>query len=119
MSKEELKKKIADILIKVDENIRNEIIKATEEHRAFLTEENQYYYIVADALIDANIGDVSEMGKKLKITERALLNRAKMYVDMQGYPSYDVPVLASEIVVPEDLKNAERELFGGKNNEQI
>lgn len=38
MSKEELKKKIADILIKVDENIRNEIIKATEEHRAFLTE---------------------------------------------------------------------------------
>ena len=117
MSKEELKKKIADILIKVDENIRNEIIKATEEHRAFLTEENQYYYIVADALIDANIGDVSEMGKKLKITERALLNRAKMYVEMQVYPSWDVPVLASEFVVPEDLKRAEIELFGGKSNE--
>lgn len=114
MSKEELKKKIADILIKVDENIRNEIIKAAEEHRAFLTEENQYYYIVADALIDANIGDISEVEKRLKITERALLNRAKMYVEMQGYPSWDVPVLASEFVVPEDLKNAENELYGGK-----
>ena len=114
MNKEELKKKIVDILIKADENIISEIIKVAKEHRAFLTEENQYYYIVADALIDTIVGDISEMEKKLKITERALLNRAKMYVDMQGYPSYDAPVLATEFVVPEDLKNAENELYGGK-----
>lgn len=104
MDKEELKKKIVGIIRTADTSI---VIGTNNIN------------IIADALIDANIGDVSEMGKKLKITERALLNRAKMYVDMQGYPSYDVPVLASEIVVPEDLKNAERELFGGKNNEQI
>lgn len=114
MNKEELKKKIVDILIKADENIISEIIKVTKEHRAFLTEENQYYHIVADALIDTIVGDISEVERRLKITERALLNRAKMYVEMQGYPSYDVPTLASEFVVPEDLKNAEIELFGGK-----
>ena len=117
MNEEELKKKIVDILIKADEDIISEIIKVAKEHRAFLTEENQYYYIVADALIDTIVGDISEVEKKLKITERALLNRAKMYVEMQGYPSWDVPVLASEFVVPEDLKNAEIELFGGKSNE--
>lgn len=104
MDREELKKKIVRIIRTADTSI---VIGTNNIN------------IIADALIDANIGDVSEMEKKLKITERALLNRAKMYVDMQGYPSYDVPVLASEIVVPEDLKNAEIELYGGKNNEQI
>lgn len=99
MDREELKKKIVWIIRTADTSI---VIGTNNIN------------IIADALIDANIGDVSEVEKKLKITERALLNRAKMYVDMQGYPSYDVPVLASEIVVPEDLKNAERELFGGK-----
>lgn len=98
MDREELKKKIVGIIRAADTSI---VIGTNNIN------------IIADALIDANIGDVSEMEKKLKITERALLNRAKMYVDMQGYPSYDVPVLASVIVVPEDLKNAERELFGG------
>lgn len=67
MNNDELKKKIVDVLIKADENIRNEIIKATEEHRAFLTEDNQYYYIVADTLIAAGIGDVSEWKDKLKL----------------------------------------------------
>ena len=59
------------------------------------------------------------MEKQLKSTERALLNRGEMYVAKQGYQSYDVPVRASEIGVPEDMKNAEIELYGGKNNEQI
>lgn len=102
MDKEELKKKIVGIIRTADTSI---VIGTNNIN------------IIADALIDANIGDVSEMEKKLKITERALLNRAKMYVDMQGYPSWDVPVLASEFVVPEDLKRAEIELFGGKSNE--
>lgn len=99
MDREELKKKIVGIIRTADTSI---VIGTNNIN------------IIADALIDANIGDVSEMGKKLKITERALLNRAKMYVEMQGYPSWDVPVLASEFVVPEDLKNAENELYGGK-----
>lgn len=104
MDKEELKKKIVGIIYTVDTSI---VIKRTDIN------------LIADALIDASIGDISEVEKRLKITERALLNRAKMYVEMQGYPSWDVPVLASEIVVPEDFKNAEIELYGGKNNEQI
>ena len=99
MSKKELKKKIVGIIYTADTSI---VIRRDDIN------------IIADALIDANIGDISEVEKKLKITERALLNRAKMYVDMQGYPSWDVPVLASEIVVPEDLKNAEKEIYGGK-----
>lgn len=99
MDREELKKKIVGIIRTADTSI---VIGTNNIN------------IIADALIDANIGDISEVKKRLKITERALLNRAKMYVDMQGYPSYDVPVLASEIVVPEDLRNAEKELYGGK-----
>ena len=99
MSKEELKKKIVGIIYTADTSIA---IRRDDIN------------VIADALINANIGDVSEVEKKLKITERALLKRAKMYVEMQGYPSWDVPVLASEIVVPEDLKNAEIELCGGK-----
>lgn len=102
MDREELKKKIVGIIRTADTSI---VIGTNNIN------------IIADALIDANIGDVSEMEKNLKITERALLNRAKMYVDMQGYPSYDVPILASEFVVQEDLKKAEIELFGGKSNE--
>lgn len=102
MSKEELKKKIVGIVYTADTSI---VISRDDIN------------IIADALIDANIRDISEVEKKLKITERALLNRAKMYVEMQGYPSWDVPVLASEFVVPEDLKRAEIELFGGKSNE--
>lgn len=99
MDKEELKKKIVGIIYTVDTSI---VIKRTDIN------------LIADALIDASIGDISEVEKRLKITERALLNRAKMYVEMQGYPSWDVPVLASEFVVPEDLKKAENELYGGK-----
>lgn len=102
MDKEELKKKIVGIIYTVDTSI---VLKRTDIN------------LIADALIDASIGDISEVEKRLKITERALLNRAKMYVEMQGYPSWDVPVLAAEFVVPEDLKRAEIELFGGKSNE--
>ena len=99
MNKEELKKKIVGIIYTVDTSI---VLKRTDIN------------LIADALIDAIMGDISEVEKRLKITERALLNRAKMYVEMQGYPSWDVPVLATEFVVPEDLKRAENELYGGK-----
>ena len=102
VDKEELKKKIVGIIYTVDTSM---VIKRTDIN------------LIADALIDASMGDISEVEKRLKITERALLNRAKMYVEMQGYPSWDVPVLAAEFVVPEDLKRAEIELFGGKSNE--
>ena len=102
MDKEELKKKIVGIIYTVDTSM---VIKRTDIN------------LIADAIIDASIGDISEVEERLKITERALLNRAKMYVEMQGYPSWDVPVLAAEFVVPEDLKRAEIELFGGKSNE--
>lgn len=72
MNNDEMKKKIVDILIKTDENIQNEIIKATEEHKVFLTEDNQYYYIVADALIEAGIGDVKDAEHRTERAERAL-----------------------------------------------
>ena len=74
MTNDELKKKIVDVLIKVDEYVRNEIIKATEEHKAFLTGDNQYYYIVADALIAAGIGDVKETEHRAVVAELVVKN---------------------------------------------
>lgn len=44
------------------------------------------------------------------IAERALYNLAKEFVDMQGYEKWDIAILAKEIVVPDYIKQAEKEL---------
>lgn len=49
-----------------------------------------------------------------EVAERALRNRARKYVDLQGCPTWDIAILVGEIVVPNDLKQAEKELSEGK-----
>ena len=73
MNEEELRNKIADFLFETNTNIINQIIRAVEEHRTFLTDDKQYYYIMADALIAAGIGDLKEAEHRAAIAERALL----------------------------------------------
>lgn len=53
---------------------------------------------------------VAEAEHRAEVSERALRNRARAYVELQGYPDHDVAILAEEIVVPEDLKKAKNEL---------
>lgn len=65
---------------------------------------------IADALIAAGIGDVKEAEHRAEVAERALRNRARQYVDLQGYTAWEVTILAAEFVVPNDLKQAEKEL---------
>ena len=49
---------------------------------------------------------------RAEVAEKALYNRARKYVDLQGYSSHDIAILAKEFVVPDDLKEAENELMG-------
>lgn len=51
-----------------------------------------------------------EAEHRAEVAERALRNRARKFVDLQGYPTWDIATLADEIVVPDDLKQAEKEL---------
>lgn len=104
MTNEELKKKIVDVLIKVDEYVRNEIIKATEEHRAFLTEDNQYYYIVADALIAAGIGDVSELKNHRVVAEYSLIPE-----DGNAYVLPNTPIRVKQLYSGEEVEQIVKE----------
>lgn len=81
-----------------------------------------------DALISAGIGDVktvqhisasatalavldaAKAEHRAEVAERALYNLAKEFVDMQGYEKWDIAILAKEIVVPDYIKQAEKEL---------
>ena len=53
---------------------------------------------------------LAEAEHRAEVAEKALRNRARQYVDLQGYPTCDVAILAAEFVVPDDLKKAEKEL---------
>ena len=48
--------------------------------------------------------------KEKEVAERALYNLAKEFVDMQGYEKWDIAILAKEIVVPDYIKQSEKEL---------
>ena len=76
MNIEELRKKIAELLFETNTNIINKIIEAVKEHRTFLTDDKQYYYIMADALIAAGIGDVKDV--------EAEANRYEMLYKLQN-----------------------------------
>lgn len=125
MNNEELEKKIENLLHKEIEYVvvcGSSVKNVCIEH-------------IADALIAAGIGDVEESENKAtaaelvaqvsastaiekiaewkhraEVAERALRNRARKFVDLQGYPTWDIATLADEIVVPDDLKQAEKEL---------
>lgn len=109
MTDEELKKKIANLLFETNTNITNQIIRSVEERRTFLTEDKQYYYIMADALIAAGIGDVEEAEHRAEVAERALLN---LCVDIQTYSLFDQTPLVTEasVKMQEYLQQAEKEL---------
>ena len=56
------------------------------------------------------VNKYKEAEHRAEVAERALRNRARKYVDLQGYTACDIAALADEIVVPDDLKQAEKEL---------
>lgn len=109
MTNDELKKKIVDEINKHQLfggrfGYKGELMKFPNE-------------LLADALIAAWIGDIKEAEHRAEVAERALRNRARQYVDLQGYSAWEVAILAAEFVVPNDLKQAEKELAeenGGK-----
>ena len=105
MTNDELKKKIVKVLQElraskpiVPNDYGLQIISCTTDRE------------IADALIAAGIGDVKEAEHRAEVAERALRNRARQYVDLQGYTAWEVAILAAEFVVPNDLKQAEKEL---------
>ena len=145
MNNEELKKKISELILPY-------VVERWHEH-------------IADALIAAGIGDVSELKKhrvvvekslipeddnayvlqnipptvkqlysgeeveqivkereeykhRAEVAERALYNLSKIILDMQGYEKWDISILAKEIVVPDYIKQAEKELAEEEKNEQ-
>ena len=82
----------------------------------------QKIWIDATALA---IAEASKAAAKLQKTElraltaeRALYNLAKEFVDMQGYEKWDIAILAKEIVVPDYIKQAEKELTTENRNER-
>lgn len=50
-----------------------------------------------------------------KILERALYLACKYYLEVQGYQKHDSPILAGEYVMPEIIKEAEKELEEQRN----
>ena len=144
MTNEEMKKKIVEVLKETinwatDYSIPIGIVYKSELDK------------IADALIAADIGDVSEYKKhrifipkavddgcafesggikqlygneeveqivkerdeykhRAEVAERALYNLSKEFVDMQGYEKWDISILAKKIVVPDYIKQAEKEL---------
>lgn len=108
MNNEELKKKIVDIALHA------EWTDMFGDHNSI----GKYAAnAIADALIAAGIGDVKEAEHRAARAERALRNRARKYVDLQGYPAWDIAILADEIVVPDDLKQSEKELAEDRKDE--
>lgn len=136
MNNEELKKKIVDIALHA------EWTDMFGDHNSI----GKYAAnAIADALIAAGIGDVksleiSDASKeqssinyycemreckdkcraaehRAEVAERALYNLAKEFVDMQGYEKWDIAILAKEIVVPDYIKQAEKELAEEREDE--
>lgn len=118
MNDEELKIKIAAILQSRMNNEElkikiAEIIQSRMFENGFCADVGIGYITaidIADALIAAGIGDVKEAKHRAEVTERALYNLAKEFVDMQGYEKWDIAILAKGIVVPDYIKQAEKEL---------
>lgn len=116
MNIEELRKKIAELLFETNTNIINKIIEAVKEHRTFLTDDKQYYYIMADALIAAGIGDVKEAEYQVKVLKRALRMAVSKieYLQFQISTRQECPISIPDIE-EEDcepyVRRAEDELF--------
>ena len=79
-------------------------------------------YVLAQgkAVKEVKPADVSEFRlqqavRRAEVAERALYNLSKEFVDMQGYEKWDIPILAKEIVVPDYIKQAEKEFAEEKN----
>ena len=53
----------------------------------------------------------------VQVLERALYLACKYYLEVQGYQKHDSPILAGEYVMPEIIKEAEKELEEQRNAE--
>lgn len=53
--------------------------------------------------------------RRVQVLERALYLACKYYLEVQGYQKHDSPILAGEYVMPEIIKEAEKELEEKRN----
>lgn len=53
--------------------------------------------------------------RRVQVLERALYLACKYYLEVQGYQKHDSPILAGEYVMPEIIKEAEKELEEQRN----
>ena len=133
MTNDDLEKKIVDIVLNV---AWEGCLGNTYHFSGGISAANA----IADALIEAGFVDKSdyasmketavkykaevskaesrakEAERRAKVLERALYILAKDLVDMKGYERWDIPVLAKEIVVPDYIELAEKELAEEQGN---
>lgn len=133
MTNDELKKKIVEIMSKIweepvpctaerkFERIADALIAAwigdvskwkayAKVHRIVITKDDKIKQLYSDEEVDKIVSERAEYKHRAEVAERALRNRARQYVDLQGYSAWEVAILAAEFVVPNDLKQAEKEL---------
>lgn len=109
-----------------EQELREKIVKVLEEYRDWFIEEDYKrdiakidYTGIADALIEAGIGDISEWKHRAKVSQRALRNRTEQFLKLQGYANEEIRYLTLEYVIPNDLKQAEKELKGEQNENNL
>ena len=133
MNNEELKKKIAQIIADYFCPQKNEHKNLWGDDRLCYSKMNfaecERVTECTDALIAEMVRDIVKIAREIgvsatamavfeaekakhraEVAERALYNLAKEFVDMQGYEKWDIAILAKEIVVPDYIKQAEKEL---------
>lgn len=133
MNNEELKKKIAQIIADYFCPQKNEHKNLCGDDRLCYSKMNfaecERVTECTDALIAEMVRDIVKIAREIgvsatamavfeaekakhraEVAERALYNLAKEFVDMQGYEKWDIAILAKEIVVPDYIKQAEKEL---------
>lgn len=101
MTNEELKKKIVEILEETE-------YEWTEEKNGYILQ--IFYDKLADALIAAGIGDVSEWKHRAEVAERALFISAKEIEYLNGNFDSSAEFFAQEKVIPFLMRQAEKEL---------
>lgn len=129
MTKEELKKKIVEVIREIRDSkpiVPNDyglqIISGSTDREladALIAAGLKFDTIVShtatfDLMQQEQINSLerrcAQAEHRAEVSERALYNLSKEFVDMQGYEKWDIPILAKEIVVPDYIKQAEREL---------
>lgn len=102
-----------------EQELKEKIVKILEEYRDWFIEEdykrdiaNIDYTGIADALIAAGIGDVSEYKHRAEVAEKALKDEIKLQLKLTNYSEDAIFVL-----YPMALKQAEKELQEERKDE--